>query len=61
MNLLFDIPKTEQRKEKISSWAKRYIDIAQDSDNFTREKKLLKLKESKPKHLTKKQLELLVR
>ncbi|MYB65236.1 hypothetical protein F4083_05355 [Candidatus Poribacteria bacterium] len=65
MDLLFDTPKTDQRKEKICCWANCYIDIAQTYyiENFTREKKLLELKESiyKQGHLTKSELEILAK
>lgn len=61
MDLLFDTPKTDKRKEKIHCWAKRYM--VQDSKNLTREKELLELQESiyQQGHLTKTQLEQLVR
>ena len=61
MDLLFDTPKTDKRKEKIHCWAKRYME--QGGDNLTREKELLKLQESiyQQGHLTKTQLEQLVR
>ena len=65
MDLLFDTPKTDKRKEKIRCWANCYIDIAQTYyvENFTREKKLLELKESidKQGHLTKSELEILAK
>ncbi len=61
MDLLFDTPKTDKRKEKIRCWAKRYM--AQGGKNLTREKELLDLQESiyQQGHLTKTQLEKLVR
>lgn len=61
MDLLFDTPKTGKRKEKIRCWAKRYM--ASGGANLTREKELIKLKESiyKQGHLTKSELEQLVR
>ena len=61
MELLFDTPKTDKRKEKIHCWAKRYME--QGGNNLTREKELLELRESvyQQGHLTKTQLEQLVR
>lgn len=61
MDLLFDTPKTDKREEKIHCWAKRYM--AQGGNNLTREKELLDLQESiyQQGHLTKTQLEQLVR
>ena len=61
MDLLFDTPETDKRKEKIHCWAKRYM--ASGSDNLNREKELIKRKESiyKQGYLTKSELEQLVR
>ncbi len=61
MDLLFDTPETDKRKEQIYCWAKRYIDVAHGSKKFTLEKELLELKKSKPEYLEKNELELLVR
>lgn len=61
MDLLFDTPETDKRKEKIHCWAKRYIDVAHGSKKFTLEKELLELKENKPEYLEKNELEKLVR
>lgn len=62
MELLFDTPKTDKRKEKIHCWAKRYM-IDSNYKNLRLEKELLELQESinQQGHLTKFQLEQLVR
>lgn len=62
MDLLFDTPKTDKRKEKIRCWAKRYM-AEGSKKNLHREKELIELKESiyKQGHLTKSELEQLVR
>lgn len=62
MELLFDTPKTAQRKEKIHCWAKRYMTDGNEK-NLHREKELIELKESiyEQGYLTKSELEQLVR
>ena len=61
MDLLFDTPKTDKRKEKIHCWAERYM--VQDRRSLIREIELLELQDSiyQQGHLTKTQLEQLVR
>ena len=62
MELLFDTPKTDKRKEKIHCWAKRYM-ITGNDKNLRLEKELLELQKSiyQQGYLTKTQLEQLVR
>ncbi len=63
MNLIFDIPKTNFRREKIIHWANRYMLPGYNND-FERENELLALQKEiqqrKPQHLTKNELEKVV-